>query len=195
MTFSSKNKSAGGRRAFTLVELILVMALILIAMALITPKVIGFFEGRALDSEVTRFVALTRYAQSRAVSEGVPMMLWLDESQGTYGLKIQTGYSDKDPKAVDFHLAKGLVMEVMRGKPPTPVAYSQTGRILNGQVAQGAKPSAAIYFSPEGTVIALSSVIGLSIREPGYSAVWIGPTVNRLSYEVQDQTRILANLH
>src|SRR5438270_8363826 len=65
-------------RAFTLVELILVMTLLLIVMCVALPSLKGFFRGRNLDSEARRFLSLARYGQSRAVSEGVPMVLWID---------------------------------------------------------------------------------------------------------------------
>src|SRR5437667_3469223 len=63
------------RRAFTLIELILVMALLVIVMAVSAPALSNFFRGRTLDSEARCFMSLTRYGQSRAVSEGIPMVL------------------------------------------------------------------------------------------------------------------------
>src|SRR5689334_18148384 len=55
------------KRAFTLIELILVMALLAIVMAVSAPALSNFMRGRTLDSEARRFVSLTRYGQSRAV--------------------------------------------------------------------------------------------------------------------------------
>src|SRR5512143_2179039 len=68
-------------RAFTLIELILVMALLTIVISLTAPKLSRFFHGRTLDSEARRLLALTRSGQSRAVSEGLPMDLWVDAKQ------------------------------------------------------------------------------------------------------------------
>jgi type II secretion system protein H len=62
-------------RAFTLIELILVMTILLVVMAVAFPSLRGFFRGRNLDSEARRILALTRYGQSRAVAEGVPVVL------------------------------------------------------------------------------------------------------------------------
>src|ERR1039458_8859603 len=67
--------------AFTLIELILVMAILIMAVSLS-----HFFRGRTLNSEARQLLALTRNGQSRAVSEGLPMDLWLDVEQGTFGL-------------------------------------------------------------------------------------------------------------
>jgi len=181
-------------RAFTLVELILVMALLIIAVSLVTPAVSKFFNGRTLDSEVRRFVALTHYGQSRAVSEGVPMMLWIDERKQTYGLKEEPGYGDTtDAKAVEYNTGKGLKIAVAAGTPAAQIANSQTGRILNNQAGHSSSLLPAIHFSPEGSVLRGTSVVGLSIQDSNSPAVWIGQSADRLSYEVQDQNTILAN--
>src|SRR5882672_515047 len=92
--------------AFTLIELILVMALLSIVLAVSAPALSGFFNGRTIDSEARRLVSLTRYGQSRAVSEGVPTILWIDARKNTYGLRTQTGYTDNDTNTVQFTLDK-----------------------------------------------------------------------------------------
>src|SRR6184192_239420 len=66
--------------AFTLIELILVMTILTIAISVTAPALANFFRGRSLDSEARRLLALTRQGQSRAVSEGLPMELWIDAS-------------------------------------------------------------------------------------------------------------------
>src|SRR5438876_1733280 len=107
---------AGSKRndpGFTLVELILVMAMLLIVLGVAFPSLKGFFRGRNLDSEARRFLSLTRYGQSRAVSEGVPMVLWIDARQKTYGLQAQAGYADTDTNAVQFTVDKGLQVEAV----------------------------------------------------------------------------------
>jgi len=103
-------------RAFTMIELILVMALLSIVAALASPSLSNFFKGRALDSEARRFLTLTRYAQSRAVTEGVPMLLWVDAQEGKYGLEMEPGYDERaDEKAVEYALAKTLSIQVPEG--------------------------------------------------------------------------------
>lgn len=180
-------------RGFTLIELILVMAILTIAVALVTPILSRFFGGRGLESEVNRFVALTRYGQSRAVSEGVPMMLWVDVRNGSYGLKQEPGYTDNDPKAVEYTVAEDLKIDIAKPNAVAPIAKSQTARVANGQGTRGGSKLPAIHFSPDGTVISATSVTGVSIQQGGNAPVWIGPSANRLSYEVQDQKNIIAN--
>src|SRR6266850_7421868 len=69
--------------AFTLMELILVMTVLAVAVWIAAPALANFFRGRTLDSEARRFLSLTRHGQSRAVAEGVPMELWLDDAHQT----------------------------------------------------------------------------------------------------------------
>jgi type II secretion system protein H len=108
---NSKAKS-GGAPAFTLVELLLVMSLLVIVLAIAAPTLANFFRGRSLDNEARRLLAFTRYAQSRAVSEGIPMVLWFDEKGGVYGVEEETGYEDTRTNLV-FTLDKDLKMEVV----------------------------------------------------------------------------------
>jgi len=79
-----------GKRAFTLIELILVLALLVIITSIAAPSMANFVRGRALDSEARRMIALMHAAQSRAVSEGLPMVLWVDEKQNAYGMQAET---------------------------------------------------------------------------------------------------------
>src|ERR1043166_3717524 len=58
------------QRAFTLIELIVVMTLLVAVISIALPSLGGFFRGRTLDSEARRMLALTRQGQSRAVAEG-----------------------------------------------------------------------------------------------------------------------------
>ena len=109
------------QRGFTLIELILVMALLTVVISLTAPRLSRFFHGRTLDSEARRLLALTRSGQSRAVSEGVPMDLWVDAEQGTFGLEAEPSYETSDPKAVDFTLDGGLQLAVVNKTIVAPV--------------------------------------------------------------------------
>jgi prepilin-type N-terminal cleavage/methylation domain-containing protein len=97
---------------FTLIELILVMALIIIAVSVVTPNLRDFFRGRTVKYEASQILSLTHEGQSRAVSGGVPMVLWFDANNNKYGLEEEPGYVDKDPNAVEFELDKNLKIEV-----------------------------------------------------------------------------------
>src|SRR4051812_33317266 len=88
-TGSQINSRGQSSRAFTLIELILVMAILTIAAALVTPSMSSFFRGRTQEAEAARLLSLTHYGQNRAVSEGMPVSLWVNTKSGTYGLQLE----------------------------------------------------------------------------------------------------------
>ncbi len=75
-----------GARAFTLIELLLVMALLTVVMAIVSPSLGPFLRGRSLGYEVRRFISLSRMAQARAAHEGIPIRLWIDPDLRMYGI-------------------------------------------------------------------------------------------------------------
>src|SRR3974390_2538039 len=116
------------RSGFTLIELILVMTILTIAVSITAPALANFFRGRTLDSEARRLLALTRQGQSRAVSEGIPMELWINASEGTFGLEAQPSYEATDPKASDFKTDGDIQLEVVNGSAGNPAGTFGTAR-------------------------------------------------------------------
>lgn len=114
--FSSSNFEQEARRktngGFTLVELILVLALLVIAASIAAPSISKFVRGRALESEARRLASLMHAGQSRAVAEGAPMLLWLDEKGGSYGLQAETTGDQGDTKAETLNLDGTLQLTV-----------------------------------------------------------------------------------
>ncbi len=153
------------------------MAMLLIVISLAAPSLGRFFRGRTLDAEVRRFVTLTRYGQSRAVSEGLPMILWIDPEQRCYGLQAEASYEETDDKAVEFDLNESLEMEV----EDPPIANSLLPRETLSAMPDN-RPF--IRFTPEGFV-SETSPENIRIRENEDEGVWIVRSRNRLSYEVQ----------
>ena len=99
--------------AFTLVELLLVLALLVVITSLVAPAMSNFIRARAVDSEARRLFALMHAGQSRAVSEGLPMMLWVDEKQGAYGLAAETPPKGGDPKAENLTVDENVQIAVV----------------------------------------------------------------------------------
>ncbi len=100
------------RCAFTLIELILVLALLVIITSMAAPPMAKFIRGRALDTEARRMISFMHAAQSRAVSEGMPMMLWINEQTGAYGSAAEASGQNGDPKADQLMLDSTLAIAV-----------------------------------------------------------------------------------
>ena len=107
-------------RAFTLVELLLVLALLVIITSMVAPAMSNFIRARAVDSEARRLFALMHAGQSRAVSEGLPMMLWVDEKQGAYGLNAETPPKGGDPKAENLTVDENVQISVLNAGATAP---------------------------------------------------------------------------
>src|SRR6516162_11423246 len=151
------SRPAGSVGAFTLIELILVMAILTMAVSVTAPTLATFFRGRTLDSEARRLLALTRSGQNRAVSEGIPMDLWVDANQRTIGLDAEPSFEKEDPKAVEFTVDSGVQIEVstpLTATAPkmtlTPGQLTSTASVPRVNLTHPSVPT--IRFLPDGTI-------------------------------------------
>ncbi|HWX20618.1 MAG TPA: GspH/FimT family pseudopilin [Candidatus Binatia bacterium] len=171
--------------AFTLVELLLVMTVLVMVLSISAPLLANFFHGRSLDSEARRLLALVHAGQSRAVSEGAPMVLWVDVEQRTYGLEEEPGWVDKDPKAETLTLDENVKMEVVNA---APVKKTSTRNLPSAGAAPRANPRSLpeIRFLPDGT-LGEASPQGLRLFDRDNNSLWLAQARNRLNYEIRNQ--------
>jgi len=176
--------AGNGRSAFTLIELILVMAMLAAVFAVAAPSLSSFFKGRTLDSEARRFLALTRFGQSQAVSLGVPMVLWMNPQQGIYGLLADPGYfppgysqAGQDTNRVTFTLDDDITVQFS-----APLLSLQG--LNNVPVASGLQPG-YIRFLPDG-FIDESSPYQVVLQEDETRVVTIIQSIHRMHYEIQN---------
>lgn len=167
--FEIRNSKSG----FTLVELILVLALLVIVTSLAAPAISNFVRGRALDSEARRLAALMHAGQSRAVSEGAPMVLWIDEKGGAYGLEAETSGQDGDAKAENLNVDSTLQIAVQNTSAATPVTF---------------KNLPAIRFQADGTVDENSAQLLKLTDAAGFSR-WLALNQMRTGYEIRDSEK------
>ena len=178
-------------RGFTLIELILVMAMLLVVLSLAAPSLARFFRGRDLELEVRRFLALTRYAQGRAVGEGVPMILWLDEEQHRYGLEAEFSYLDEDEQAVEFDVDADVKMEIAPllrlSAAELDLPRSLPPPRLGSQRPTETRSLVLMRFAPTG-FLTDSSPPWVAFRsrrdEDADRALWVAQSRNRLRYEI-----------
>lgn len=96
----------------TLIELIVVMALLATIFTMAAPKMSAFFRGRALTEETRRFIALTKLARSEAVSRSVPVELWVDPELGAYGLRALVEYASESYAPTEWLLADTIAFDI-----------------------------------------------------------------------------------
>lgn len=143
------------------------MAILIVVLSMSATSLSSFFKGRLLESEGSRFIALTREAQNRAISEGLPMSLWVDAQAGKYGLELAPGFGGQDEKTSEFELGRDLSIEVKWAAG----AMRRTGSEV------------AIRFTPEGYVEETNPEL-IVIKEKAGASVAIVPNRTRLGYEI-----------
>jgi type II secretion system protein H len=171
MILETGHRDSGRRgRAFTLIELILVLALLVVITSLAVPAMSNFMRGRALDSEARRLLALTHAGQSRAVSEGLPTVLWVDEKQNAYGLEAETPPQSGDPRAENVKLDENLQIAVVNA------GAAALTTIRNVPV---------IRFLADGSIDE-NSPRTLRLISAAGGTLWLVEARNRMGYEIRD---------
>jgi type II secretion system protein H len=171
MTLATGQPNNGAcRRAFTLVELLLVLALLVIITSMVAPAMSNFIRARAVDSEARRLFALMHAGQSRAVSEGLPMMLWVDEKSGAYGLAAETSSSGGDPKAENLTVDENVQVTFLNAGTTALTMFQNLP---------------AIRFLADGTIDE-NSPQTLRLADARGNALWLIEARNRTGYEIRD---------
>ena len=117
--FRISSRSGASPRGFTLVELILVMALLAATMALSAPSLSRFVHQRYVENEAVRFVAATEYARGEAVSRGVPFVVWVNHRAAAFGVEPAPGFPVSGHPERAYTLRKGIRLEVIDGARAT----------------------------------------------------------------------------
>ena len=147
----------------TLIELILLMAMLAMVMTLSVPTLSYFVTGRSLQEESRKFLSLTRYGRSQAISCSVPMKLWIDTETGEYGLKSMGGYECDDCEKIDWTLKEKLSFSIEENN---------------------LKEEPEILFLPDGSIDE-ESLKELSIKDNKDKAILIKQTDYGLGYEIE----------
>lgn len=150
---------------FTLLELIVVMALLSTVFAIAAPQLGRFMSGRSIDEECRRLLALTRFARSEAISRGQKMTLWISPGKRQYGLRPESSSEDQG-KPLQFDLARNVDLTVADKKEDE-----------NSEIT--------ILFWPDGT-IDTEAPEQVSLCENDQAQYVIALSENRLEYEVKE---------
>ena len=166
------------------------MSLLTVVLAIAAPSLGNFFRARSLDAEAQRLLGLTRAGQNRAVSEGLPMVLWLDAQQRRYGLEAEPSYEDQDPRALEFALSKDVDLAVPNLTARTNANAGSnpiTGRSVARPVVSLSNERAnlpQIRFLPDGS-IGDTSPLSVQLADKDGRKLSLAQSVNRMNYEIQ----------
>lgn len=174
---------SGGRRGFTLIELVLVMVILASVLGVAAPSLSRFFRGRNLDSEAQRLLSLTRHGAQRSIAEGIPMDLWFDIPNRRYGLRADPTWEEDDGYAAEFEIADDVDLELRQAD-----LNSRTNSSLDIREPVVANGLPTLRFMPDGS-FGPSSPEWMQLqgrRDTGeeQEKLWIAPGLNRLNYEL-----------
>jgi type II secretory pathway pseudopilin PulG len=170
--------------------MILVMALLVVAVSMVSPRLAGFIRGRAVESEARRLLAVTHAARSRAIAESLPVLLWLDAATGRYGIERESRGADGDPLSqefsvdeslrVQFDTAQRLVGQTPTGTPtPTLIpGFSNTQRPV------GFRTEPSIRWLPDGTIDE-DSPNAIRVEDADGAVLWLLEGSDRRHYEIR----------
>ena len=166
------------------------MALLTAVISFSGPSLKNFFHGRTLENEAQRLLALTRAAQERAISEGVPMILWVDAKSRLYGLVTDSSFDDKDndPKAMEFPIRGDVTMEVIPGIRQAPSTVAANGTSYFTATKYPAKTAGSgvpeIRFQPDGTIDYTSPQAIYLVGWDG-AVLYVAQARTHLNYEIR----------
>jgi prepilin-type N-terminal cleavage/methylation domain-containing protein len=143
-------KSKETNPGFTLVELILVLALLVILLAVAAPAISQSFKHQALKDETTRLLALTEYARSEAVSQGIPMIVWIDSQNQGCGVKAKAGFESLPSSGPSRSGTAGSASAVVSREKSFALAEGMRFEVGTARVGRDGQ-SILAEFSPEGT--------------------------------------------
>jgi prepilin-type N-terminal cleavage/methylation domain-containing protein len=180
MIFAIGQRNKQRRRAFTLIELIVVMTLMVVVLGIVFPSLKGFFHGRVLENEAGRFVALARYGRSRAIAEGLPMELWVNAKAGTYGLQAESGYTETQNGAQTYTVDQEL--QISTAQPPSISTLTRSNYWTKSLTKVSTFPT--IRFQPDGFIDETSPQT-IYFRQGNEGMIRVVEAPNHLRYEIQ----------
>jgi Tfp pilus assembly protein FimT len=161
-----------------LIELIVVMSLMVIAVSVVAPSLKFFLKGRSQEDEARRFWEMAQYASSRAVEEGLPVDLWINIKQNTYGMAACRGYTETKTNAMTFKADADVTMQV--SQPPGMLTMSNFWTPFNTR--RGAV--ATIRFQPDG-FISDTSPQTVKFTQGDNPEIWVVENPNHMRYDLE----------
>lgn len=163
-----KSNSTQLLAAFTLVELVIVMVVLAVIAALSVPSLSRSMRARHLADEATRFLAATEYGRDEAVSQGLPMTVWIDPATQHFGVEPREGFIGTEARNREFAVNADTHFEI--------------DKTTGGGVVQ------VVEFSPDGTPAA-SSMETVRLTDRFDSTITIARTRDGWGYEIVKEAK------
>ncbi len=164
MSPRNTRKATKRRGAFTLIELVFVMLLLATMLAFAAPSLSRSMRQRHLKDEATRLLALTEYARAEAISQGVPMTLWVDANARRFGVSAKTGFTGDARRQREYALDPEIALEIEKVAPARGITQ-------------------AVEFAPDGALDSASTE-AIHLSDATESAMTLARTRDGWGYEI-----------
>ena len=154
-----------------MIELIIVLVVLSVLLALVAPSLSTSFRARDLDAAGAQLLALTEYGRDEAISQSVPMDVWLNPQNGQYGVGPKTGFPGDTSRNKQYTLEPELHFD-NTGTAPAGGTHSLT-------VAE---------FQADGTLDP-SSNVSMHIVNRSRAGIFVTQTADGYGYELRKETR------
>ena len=141
------------------------MALLVVLLSLVAPALSRSTRARRLEHEATRLLAMTEYARDEAISQGVPMSLWIQPEAKRFGVEAKPGYPADKSREREFILDTDVRFDL-----------DDTAKAEGGIVY-------AAEFDPDGTPADLS-LDSIRLMDRSDSSVALQRADNDWGYEI-----------
>ncbi len=161
-----------------MVELVIVMTIMVIAVGVAAPSFKSFLQGQNLENEARRFLSLTRFGSSRAVSEGQPVDLGINIKQNKYWLAAVGGYTETKTNVSWFMADNNVQIMVSQSYGTLTQSNFWTPSAMRGASLP------IIRFQPDG-FISETSPQTIRFRQGQDPEIWIVQNPNHMRYEIE----------
>lgn len=175
LRIGQKNDRRGG---FTLIELILVMAILVSLIALAAPRLNQFLRGRYLQAEAERLVGTLEFARTEAINTGTPMVVVFSIEEGIYAVGPAAGFERLDERTWERHLAEGIHFFF----PDEPQISTPTQAQTTGEF----QSQYYIGFLPDGTIME-GSLTTIGLEDQNGRRLYVVPSIWMDQFHVVDE--------
>jgi len=141
------------------------MTLMVTILGVSAPALSRSFQGRAVKQEAARLLAMAEYAREEAISQGVPMVVWIDAQGGRFGTQAKSGYEGDASRQKELALAPTIHVTLAEEKAP------QDGRTI------------AMEFDPDGTP-APSNISSIKVADQHEEVATLALSNDGWGYEI-----------
>jgi len=167
------------KRNFTLLELIIVLAMLATIMGMVAPQLSNFLKGRTITEQANSVLALIKYARREAISQARPVEVWYSPTNNKYGLRICEGFAVEDEDGLSFNLPEGIVFE-LEDKP---------------QQLMNTSDQIIIQYNCDGTLNREYSLESFAIKNRNsHDTIYIQRSANNIDYQNRSESELLQNL-